>query len=419
MLAKILIHITLSSIIVGQMIRFSLGSGAVILTDICMGVLYGYAAFYLGYKKYTAPRERLLPKEVMWPLIAWLVFVVIATISWLYGIHIAEHTGVFSVKNTVIALLYLVRMVMYTGLPWILIMLAKAARIENKHLLINLGVSAFCIAMAGFWQIKYYADFTQMAIRAGWDPHIDRLLSTWFDPNFVGALFAVVATVLFGILILKKPYLTKSKKSEYLIGAPLLGVILVALLLTYSRTGYITLVVGMSIVGMLKARRVFVIAAALVIILTLSNERAMQRIAGGVNIDVTASKRIESWMTAYKVISDHPVLGVGYNHLGPYQIAKSYVDEYDVNNRFGFENTYATIAATMGVVGVVSYFSYLGLMMLMIGLKVHKKPVVTGLLAANIGLCIAAIFINALLYAHLLVVQAILIIVAVREEESK
>jgi len=44
--------------------------------------------------------------------------------------------------------------------------------------------------------LKFFPSFKDLRMNElGWDPHEGRLLSTWFDPNYVGIYFGVGATL--------------------------------------------------------------------------------------------------------------------------------------------------------------------------------------------------------------------------------
>lgn len=64
----------------------------------------------------------------------------------------------------------------------------KMGRFRNL-LLGGMVLSMVLISLLGFLQLKYFPSFLELGMQlSGWDPHIGRLLSTWFDPNFIGGV---------------------------------------------------------------------------------------------------------------------------------------------------------------------------------------------------------------------------------------
>ena len=76
----------------------------------------------------------------------------------------------------------------------------------------------------------------------GWDPHIGRLLSTWFDPNFIGGFLGFILSITIALGL----YYWKEKRTKLALVLGIIGFIgLIALYLTYSRSGYLTLMAGL------------------------------------------------------------------------------------------------------------------------------------------------------------------------------
>jgi len=64
-------------------------------------------------------------------------------------------------------------------------------------------LSSLIIAIGGFIQLVIYPDLKKLA-EFGFDPHINRLVSTWLDPNFIGGFFAFIICILLGIILHSK-----------------------------------------------------------------------------------------------------------------------------------------------------------------------------------------------------------------------
>jgi len=95
---------------------------------------------------------------------------------------------------------------------------------------------ATLLALAGFIQLQYFPSFEEYEV-LGWDPHVGRLLSTWFDPNFVGAFLAFTFLLTLGAAF---------QKPKWRLPLAALGAImLAALTLTFSRSAYLALLAGL------------------------------------------------------------------------------------------------------------------------------------------------------------------------------
>ncbi len=93
-------------------------------------------------------------------------------------------------SDALISFFYFVRFVAYLSLFFIV---QDFKKYQTK--IFNLtALTAFILVILGFLQLKFFPDFDVLRMQEkGWDPHIGRMLSTWFDPNFLGGFFVFVA----------------------------------------------------------------------------------------------------------------------------------------------------------------------------------------------------------------------------------
>lgn len=153
------------------------------------------------------------------------------------------------------------------------------------------------------------------------DPHVGRLVSTYFDPNFFAAI--IVFPLMIGFLLYAKT------KSKFI----LLNVCLMAsaLALTYSRSGIslLVLLIGGSLLYKrvlfpVGGRQLLKIAAALLFVGLLISftsvttganifERLQDRFFAVEN-DASALARLESFNIGNDLIAKEPLLGFGYNY---------------------------------------------------------------------------------------------------------
>ncbi len=148
-------------------------------------------------RKYKIPQ--LLPPILLWTVIAG--FSLLLNSSWLESSQLKESA------------LYLVRFVEYFFLYLITVDESKSK--QSKSILIALITGAVLISIFGFVQLELYPSFYHLnMMQEGWDPHINRLLSTWFDPNFVGGLLGFIICILFGLTIGDKEITKKTEKNH-------------------------------------------------------------------------------------------------------------------------------------------------------------------------------------------------------------
>lgn len=375
----------------GEMARIPFGPGNGLLpNDILVGIL---VAIWIIHKFLT---DRKLPSSTLWA--PFLLFIVIAIISLLNGSH------TLTSSEAIVSSFYLIRFVEYFLLTFIAIDIAQAVQDRKKLFAILLG-SATLIAVLGFFQLQLFPDFKELA-EEGWDPHKNRLLSTWFDPNFVGGMLAFVLSLALGKLT------TAKKLQPILVIAAL--ILLIALFLTYSRSAYLAFMAAVSLIGLLKSRKLLVGALIAALLLISVSSYAQERVVSLYHTaqtmisdtaelpDATARLRLMSWENAIIIFQDHPWLGVGYNTYSYVQSDYGFVKELVDHSSTGSDSTLLTILATTGILGFIPY-AWLLLTMLYLSFHQRKDGLALGFFAGMCGLLIHSIFVNSLLFPPLLI----------------
>lgn len=389
------------SIVAGQFARISLstdvrGGSAIIGTDIIVILI---AATWV-WQRISVNRSQKVEYPLRKPI---LLFLAIATLSFIVGFSTLVQVNSFDVRSIILSFSYLFRFAAYAALYFMARDFVSVSE-KNRNFLINsIFVTGILVSIGGFLQLIFIPDFTSFAHYYGWDPHEDRLLGTFFDPNFIGTYLAFIMALGFGL------FPTTSKKQKWLIGLTVL-ICAVALLLTFSRTGYLAFLFAFLIIGVLRSPKILIVGITCMTIALLSSPRAMQRVTDGLSIDATGLKRIYSWDKGIRLLANFPILGVGYNNLAPVQDYYALVDEFDVNNRGGLENSFLTILVTTGLAGGFAYIWLWGAsikrsMKLWFRKKLNFKIRNEGLTIATalLALIISSMFINSLLYPFLLV----------------
>jgi O-antigen ligase len=183
-----------------------------------------------------------------------------------------------------------------------------------------------------------------------WDVQGNRLVSSFLDPNFAGAF------IMFGLLY------AHAQAAEQKPSYPLLTLFWVALVLTLSRSSLIASVFGL---GLLTSRtrsfrRLFLPLAAFALTATLIADRLVE-FASSYNkltlLEPSALSRLTSWLLAWRVFADNPIIGVGYNTFGIVRAA--YGSSVSGNTAFGADGGVLYLGAVSGIVGIMLLCSVL------------------------------------------------------------
>lgn len=224
------------------------------------------------------------------------------------------------------------------------------------------------MAIFGLVQLVWYPYLRNLSY-LGWDPHLGRVFSSLFDPNFVGIIF--VFTILLGM-----SYWELQTSRLILIFGQV--VTCVALLFTYSRSSYIAFIVGMIAWFVLKRSLVMlsgILVACIVLLFSINGTNEGQHILR------TASSvaRIGSARIGLQRFIDHPVLGTGFVTT-------------QLPSRAGLVDT--SLLFVLSATGILGFLAFSKLT-----LKIGKlSRVNSALFCSLMALLVHSIFINSLFY---------------------
>ena len=288
----------------------------------------------------------------------------------------------------------------------------------KKILLGGMILSMVLISILGFLQLKFFPSFLELGLYLeGWDPHIGRLLSTWFDPNFIGGYLAFILGL---VIALGLYFRHKRNKKWFLIMAVIALIGLIALYLTFSRSGYLALLITLALLALFKSRKLL-LASILIALLAFTfsprvQERSMEAWDSGKAIlgldsqkpiDPTSQLRLDSWNYAREMIADHPWVGVGYGRYA-YEINERGYGLLTDHASGGSDSSLLTIWATTGVFGLLSYLA-IGFVAAVVAIRrLWKKNnfrsyLDAGLISGFGGIMVHSIFVNSLLFPLMMV----------------
>jgi len=253
-------------------------------------------------------------------------FLLVAIFSYLLSIFIFKNSQVF------VGLLYLIRLTAY------FYFYIFVCHFKNRRLLLNsLLTLSFFTALFGWVQYFIYPDLTSLKY-LGWDDHLYRLVGTFLDPGFTSLIIVFGGVISF----VKKKYL-------------LLAFFAATLAFTYSRAGYLALIVSLFLASYLFKRfKAFLVVLVyfLVIIFLLPRQ-------GGEGVNLarmySISSRINNYKETFEIFKKSPVIGVGFNNIC--LARKIYLDDINLSSHScsGSDSSLLLILATTGIIGLIVF----------------------------------------------------------------
>ncbi|MDX1688441.1 MAG: O-antigen ligase family protein [Candidatus Promineifilaceae bacterium] len=192
------------------------------------------------------------------------------------------------------------------------------------------------VGYPGGWVIRYIEENPELAERA---------IGTSVDPNSFGGLLLLVGAVAGPQLVARRPLLPR-----WLV-ATVVGLIFLALVLTFSRGAMLGLVAGLGFVAVVRYRRLlpYMAAAGLLILLLPVTQGYVQRFIAGIRgQDLATQMRFGEYADALTLMRRYPLFGVGF------------AGSPDLDVYLGVANVYLTIGGQMGILGLLSFLAVMG-----------------------------------------------------------
>jgi putative inorganic carbon (hco3(-)) transporter len=366
------------SLTLGQLGSIMVFPGVFVYVHDILLVLLVVASFILVVKSWKFRSGHLI--------IPILVFIAVAVLS------LTVNAGNLPPGQVAAGSLYLWRWALYAFVYVIIIQ-----RSVKSGWWIKIAYFAGCLfSVIGLSQYFLYPKLANLQY-LGWDPHFMRLFSTFLDPNFA-ALF-IVLTLLAGW------YFWQDLPLWADIG--LTGANVAALVLTYSRSGYLAFACGMVLwVTLTKKWRMLLIFAVFLLIFAAIPKSPLD--VTRLDRTVSSIARIDNWIKSGEMAVKSPVIGFGFNTL-----------EYLKNNPLhsgsggfisragaGVDNSILFLIATTGAIGLISY-GWLLVRMCLIrpGKKADAKftKIRVLLLTSVAAVLVHSLFNNSLFYAWIMI----------------
>lgn len=370
---KYLVWLVLTIFPLGQLLRWNLPGTTVIVqgNDLAVGLL---VSIWLVVNRKRL--KRLLTKERL--------FFPIVMVTTVMVLSLLVNWWRLPIREILVGGLYLLRWVVYAGLYFVFRDLPK----NTKKLAVKwLIVDVLLVAMVGLLQFIFLPDVSFLAAFE-WDNHYYRLVSTFLDPGFTGAIL-VLGTIM-GIGGIRG-----------IRGIGIAGVLYLAMALTYSRASYLMYLVSFAAIGWYrKSIRIFVIAA---VVLAVTLPLLPKTFGEGTKLNRENSiiARLNNWKQTVAVWTRYPVLGSGFD-------AYRYTSGSTLESHAGAgaDSSILLILATTGIVGLAAYIWLLFIMW-----QEGRKSLVFA--AAFLGILVHSWFNNTLFYPW--VMEWLWIVLAIKE----
>lgn len=272
-----------------------------------------------------------------------IIFLTAISLSWVISV------GHLGWKSTWMGGLYLLRTTVYYLL---LIPIFQRVRRRRRYYLSYLLWASAGLTLIGLGQYFLNADFRSWQV-LGWDPHVGRLVGSFYDPGFLATLY-----LLFFIFWLQRPF--SSGKLFILM------LLFLSLGLSYARASWALALMAIVLVGWRKWRRSLIWLFAGIIFLYFFLPHGFSE---GTRLSRLASirGRWENGLQAIRVIDHHHFWGIGFNNIAlvktekmerppilnpKYSSAKVNKNSHSLA---GFENSFLFLGAAGGLISLLAF----------------------------------------------------------------
>ncbi len=187
----------------------------------------------------------------------------------------------------------------------------------------------------------------------------ERAIGVWVDPNAFGGVLAVLGAMIAPQIMDARPL---GGRRWLLIG--LGGVVILALLLTYSRGALLALGIALVFIALMRYRRLLWVMLAcgfLLLLLPMTQGYVTHLIEGFLVADRATQMRVGEISDALKLIGRYPLFGVGF-------LGTPTRDIY-----LGVANLYLSMAGSIGLVGLSAFLLTIA-SLFYYGMKVWLRP---------------------------------------------
>ncbi len=327
----ILVYILTFCLLLGQITYINLGSG--IRFYLVEPLLLLFIAVCI-YQSGLAPLKKLARYKL---LVVWFIWIFI---GWLLS-------GISNgMTSNIQSALYVIRLLVFVGASSYLAQI----QLKDKPRLLLYAIPVLCLAQYIFLpDLRFLQQY-------GWDPHMYRAVGLILDPPVVGSVLGILWTGLLMRLDVSNHKIIKAPQIDIL----LLAILFVSLILLYSRSTYISLLLVTSIYLVSKRKWVYfgvfigftllaIRLAPLTIPTTMNLESSkLDRSSTTISRMTEIQEGLATWQTS-------PLLGIGYGRVSEYKSRLSVYGTTLLDNhaKSAFHSFWITQLASTGIVGLV------------------------------------------------------------------
>lgn len=324
----IILLLTLIIFPFGQLFKFSISSG--IKVSVLDLLLFLFIIFSF-FKKFKINKDLRSPIKY-----EGLIFIMVSILSLIFASF--KIPLVLVLRGFFYLMRFTIYFFFYLTLSWFLDCYFRKRKVINK----GLFFAGVFVAIFGLFQYLLYPDLRNL-LYLGWDPHYYRLFSTFFDPNFTGIILVLT---IFQFLFMN----FRKEGKDKILYSILLLVTITALVLTKSRSAFISFFIGLllslMIVRRFKKELLFGLIVAIIIVNLLPKPSV--DVFNFFRLD-SSRARVNNWKESFVVGLRNPFFGYGFGIL-------SFPD-----------SSFLYVWAGTGLIGLI-FFSLIFFKMLRIGL---------------------------------------------------
>ena len=231
----------------------------------------------------------------------------------------------------------------------------------------------------GFGALRFIEDDPSNPMRA---------IGTAIDPNTFGGMLLLFAGLTAPQLFTPRPLFRRW------IVVVFLGLDVLCLYLTYSRSAMVGLAVALGLIALLRYRKLLVlglVGVALLLLLPQAQDYVARFAAGVQGQDLATQMRFGEYKDALRLIARYPVFGVGFSGTP------------DIDLYIGVSSVYLLMAEQMGLVGLAAFLSALVVFFVMFfrTVRTRLRDLRREALLLGLGGAIAGVLVSGLLDHYL------------------
>jgi hypothetical protein len=313
-------------------------------------------------------------------------------------ISIVVNLGKFEMSQVMVGSLYLLRWVLYAGLYFVISDIGKKF---SRRISIYMFISGLIVLTVGFFQFFLYPSLKNLYY-LGWDDHMYRLFSSFLDPNFSGTFFVLFLIFIF---VIKEIY--KSQKKLYYSLHLLMVVDFIAIVLTYSRSAFLMLLVSTLVYCVIKKN--YKILAGLIgifVLVVIILSPRFYLVNNNLFRIPSLEQRVLNIGEALSIYKENPLFGVGFNNMRYAREKYGFRDTTPwgfSHSGGGADSSFALILTTAGIPGILAYIFLLYKIFRLGRDYLIKSPFALILVLSVVGLMANSLLLNSLFYSFIMI----------------